>query len=135
MRLVHRRVPSDGEQSDGKQSDGDPSAGSGPSTLLASDIDVARSTLEQGRGLMFRRSVPDDSALLFPFDAPDTRWLHMLFVPFAIDALWLVDDEVQKTKRLAPFVGIGRGRADTVVELPAGAADEVAVGDAIRLVG
>jgi len=72
---------------------------------------------------MFRRSIPDDYALVFPFDAPDIQWLHMLFVPFAIDALWLVDGEVQKTKRLAPFVGLGRGRADTVVELPAGAAD------------
>ncbi|WP_152421899.1 DUF192 domain-containing protein [Halorubrum saccharovorum] len=105
-----------------------------PSTPLASDVDVARSTLEQGRGLMFRRSIPDDYALVFPFDAPDTQWLHMLFVPFAIDALWLVDGEVQKAKRLAPFVGLGRGRADTVVELPAGAADEVAVGDEVRLV-
>ncbi len=95
---------------------------------------MARSTLEQGRGLMFRRSIPDDYALVFPFDGPDTQWLHMLFVPFAIDALWLVDGEVRKAERLAPFVGLGRGRADTVVELPAGAADEVAVGDEVRLV-
>ena len=57
----------------------------------------------------------------------------MLFVPFAIDAVWLVDDEVTRRKRLAPFVGIGRGTADTVIELPAGAADGVAVGDAVVL--
>ena len=101
---------------------------------LASDVDVARSAFAQGRGLMFRRSIPDGYALVFPFDAPDAQWLHMLFVPFAIDALWLVDGEVRKTKRLAPFVGLGRGCADTVVELPAGAADAVAVGDEVRLV-
>jgi uncharacterized membrane protein (UPF0127 family) len=107
---------------------------SGGETALASDVDVARSTLEQARGLMFRRSVPDDYALVFPFDETDAHWLHMLFVPFAIDAVWLVDGEVTAKKRLAPFVGLGRGRADTVVELPAGAADSVAVGDELRLV-
>ncbi|MEZ3163700.1 DUF192 domain-containing protein [Halorubrum sp. RMP-47] len=103
-------------------------------TVLASDVDVARSTLEQARGLMFRRSIPDDYGLVFPFDEPETQWLHMLFVPFAIDAVWLVDGEVTAKKRLAPFVGMGRGRADTVVELPAGAAESVTVGDELRLV-
>jgi len=103
-------------------------------TVLASDVDIARSTLEQARGLMFRRSIPDDYGLVFSFDEPDARWLHMLFVPFAIDAVWLVDGEVREKKRLAPFVGLGRGRADTVVELPAGAGESVAVGDELRLV-
>jgi uncharacterized membrane protein (UPF0127 family) len=118
VRLVHRSS---------RSGDSEP-------VTLAADVDVARSTLEQGRGLMFRAAIPDDYALAFPFDGADTRWLHMLFVPFAIDALWLVDGEVRKRKRLAPFVGLGRGPADTVVELPAGAADEVAVGDEVRLV-
>ncbi|MFW5917394.1 MAG: DUF192 domain-containing protein [Halorubrum sp.] len=118
MRLVHRHDPADDSETH----------------VLAVGVDVARSTLDQGRGLMFRRSIPDGYALVFPFDEADTQWLHMLFVPFAIDALWLVDDEVTAKKRLAPFVGIGRGRADTVIELPAGAADAVEAGDEIRLV-
>ncbi|VTT87179.1 hypothetical protein DM2_3217 [Halorubrum sp. DM2] len=118
VRLVHRPAAS----TDGSE------------TVLASDVDVARSTLEQARGLMFRRSIPDDYALVFPFEAADTQWLHMLFVPFAIDAVWLVDGEVTAKKRLAPFVGLGRGRADTVVELPADVAESVAVGDELRLV-
>ncbi|GAA0546586.1 DUF192 domain-containing protein [Halorubrum ejinorense] len=117
VRLVHR-----------------PAAATDSETVLASDVDVARSTLEQARGLMFRRSIPDDYALVFPFDEVDTQWLHMLFVPFAIDAVWLVDGEVTEKKRLAPFVGLGRGRADTVIELPADAAGSVAVGDELRLV-
>jgi uncharacterized membrane protein (UPF0127 family) len=137
VRLVHRVDRSD--QSEGGEDD-DPSDDAAPSgddpepTVLADDVEVARSTLEQGRGLMFRRSIPDGYALVFPFDGVDTQWLHMLFVPFAIDALWLVDEKVTERKRLAPFVGLGRGRADTVVELPAGAADGVAVGDEVRLV-
>ena len=144
VRLVHRSErPGDGSgaESDSGADDtagadrADDTAGADrESTVLADDVEVARSTLEQGRGLMFRRSAPDGYALVFPFDGADTQWLHMLFVPFAIDALWLVDGEVRKRKRLAPFVGLGRGRADTVVELPAGAADGVAVGDEVRLV-
>ena len=106
----------------------------GDSRTLADDVDVARSTLEQARGLMFRGSIPDGYALVFPFGGAESRWLHMLFVPFSIDALWLVDGEVTATARLAPFVGLARGRADTIVELPAGAADAVVVGDEVRLV-
>ena len=100
---------------------------------LATEVSVAQSRLAQARGLMFRRSIPADYALVFPFDATDVRTLHMLFVPFAIDALWLVDDRVTAVQRLAPFVGIGRGEADTVVELPAGGAADVAVGDEVQL--
>jgi uncharacterized membrane protein (UPF0127 family) len=130
VRLVHRPDPSGGRS---PSDDRDPSDDR-ETRPLADDVDVARSTLEQARGLMFRRSIPDDYALVFPFDAAETRWLHMLFVPFPIDALWLVDGEVTAKKRLAPFVGLDRGRADTIVELPAGAADAVTVGDGVRLV-
>lgn len=100
---------------------------------LASDVDVADSWLARARGLMFRRSISDDYALVFPFEEAETRWIHMLFVPFALDVVWLVDGEVTRVKRLAPFVGLARGGADTVVELPAGAADGVEVGDEVRL--
>ncbi|SEO44817.1 hypothetical protein SAMN04487948_102463 [Halogranum amylolyticum] len=96
--------------------------------VLASDVDVADGFLAQARGLMFRRSVPDDYALAFPFDGPGTRSLHMVLVPFPIDALWVVDGEVVKTKRLAAWTGLGWGTADTVYELPAGTAAGVTVG-------
>lgn len=119
MRLVHRRGPPDDRTE----------------RLLASDVDIARSRLAQARGLMFRRSIPEEYALVFPFDGVEARTLHMLFVPFAIDAVWLVDDEVTATARLSPFVGLARGDADTVVELPAGAADAVAVGDEVVVSG
>ena len=114
MRLVHR----DGE---------------GERTL-AENVETADSMLAQARGLMFRRSVPDDYALAFRFDAADRRSLHMLFVPFPIDALWIVEDEVIRRKRLRPWIGIGWGMADTIVELPAGAADGVEAGDRVELV-
>lgn len=120
VRLVHR-----------------PDRGSTPTDerTLASDVDVARSWVTQARGLMFRRSIPDGYALVFPFEDAGTRWLHMLFVPFAIDAVWLVDGEVTRVRHLPPFVGLARGEADTVVELPTGAADGIEVGDEVAFGG
>ncbi|MGM0591186.1 MAG: DUF192 domain-containing protein [Halobacteriota archaeon] len=100
---------------------------------LASTVETADSMLAQARGLMFRRSVPDDYALVFRFDESARRSLHMLFVPFSIDALWVRDGVVTTKKRLSAWTGIGWGVADTIVELPAGAADGIVEGDEIRL--
>jgi hypothetical protein len=100
---------------------------------LATRVEVADSFLARARGLMFRRAVPEDYALVFEFPRPAARSLHMLFVPFPIDAVWLVDGEVTHTARLDAWTGIGRGRADTVLELPAGAAEGVRVGDRIAI--
>jgi uncharacterized membrane protein (UPF0127 family) len=107
---------------------------SGDTRALATDVDVADTFLSRARGLMFRRSVPDDYAMVFTFDDADERDLHMVFVPFDLDALWLVDDEVREKKRLRAWRGLGAAVADTVVELPAGAADDVEVGDSVRIV-
>lgn len=102
--------------------------------VLASDAAVADSTLTRAVGLMFRRSPPED-ALVFRFEGQATRRLHMLFVPFDIDALWLVEGEVSEVARLHAWTGFGRARADTVIELPAGGADDVAIGDTVELRG
>ncbi|GAA0212258.1 DUF192 domain-containing protein [Halobacterium noricense] len=125
VRVIHRSAAIDPE-------DEEPSAPR--EHVLATDVDVADSFRSQARGLMFRRSVPDDYALVFPFEEADSRSLHMLFVPFAIDALWLVDGEVTKAKRLRPWVGLGWGTADTIIELPAGAAEDVEPGDIVEVV-
>jgi hypothetical protein len=106
----------------------------GGTRTLASRVEVAESKLAQARGLMFRRSVPEDFALVFPFDGVERRSLHMVCVPFPIDAVWLCGEEVGQVKRLGAWTGLGWGRADCVVELPAGAASDVAVGDRIRVV-
>jgi hypothetical protein len=102
--------------------------------VLAREVEVADSPLARARGLMFRRGVPDDYALAFPFDRPGVRGLHMAFVPFPIDAVWTVDGEVTRVSRLRPWIGVGRGTADAVFELPAGAADDVRPGDTVELV-
>lgn len=106
----------------------------GETRTLASRVEVAESVLAQARGLMFRRSVPDDYALVFPFGSVGRRSLHMVFVPFDIDAVWLREEEVEQVARLRAWTGLDWGRADCILELPAGGAADVAVGDRIRLV-
>lgn len=107
--------------------------GDGSERTLATEVEFADGLVSQGLGLMFRRSVPDDYALVFRFGRVSARGLHMVFVPFDIDALWLVDGDVQATKRLRAWRGHGRARADTVLEMPAGGADGVEVGDRVRV--
>lgn len=106
--------------------DGDP-------TVLASEVETADSFLAHLRGLMFRRSIPDDYALAFRFDEVGSRDVHMLFVPFPIDVLWVIDGEVTNTEQLSPWTGLAEADADLLVELPAGAADAVSIGDTVRL--
>ena len=100
---------------------------------IATSVETADSVLTRGLGLMFRRSIPDGYALVFRFDTPRRRSVHMCFVPFAIDVLWLERERVTRVVRLDPWTGFGRGRGDTIVELPAGAADDIGVGDEVRL--
>jgi hypothetical protein len=107
----------------------------GEERTLASEVEAADGLLSKGVGLMFRRSIPDDYALVFSFSKPRKRGLHMVCVPFGIDAVWLVDEEVQQVKRLSAWTGRGRAKADTVIEMPAGTANGVEEGDTVRIEG
>mgnify|MGYP000212270107 CR=1 FL=1 len=113
---------------------------------LATNVELADTSLKQMRGLMFRRSIPDDYALVFEKDAPGfplslvttTRAkmdAHMLFVGMPIDVVWIDDGTVTQVATLSPWTGSGIARADTMIELPAGTADAVEPGDQIRIDG
>lgn len=110
-------------------------ADGGGGRTLATTVEVADSVGAQLKGLMFREALPEDYALLFEFGRPGFRSIHMLFVRVPLDVLWLRDGEVRQRKTLAPWTGVGLARADAVVELPAGAADGVEVGDRVVLEG
>jgi hypothetical protein len=103
--------------------------------VLAGHVEEATSLLARARGLMFRRSFSEGSALVFRFDRPDRRALHMLFVPFDIDAVWLVENEVVRVERLPAWRGLRWATADTILELPAGAAEGVTPGDVVEIRG
>lgn len=97
--------------------------------VLAADVEVARSLPAKMKGLMFRSTVPDEYALVFPFDRPTRRSVHMLFVRTPLDVLWVTDDVVTKRATLSAWTGFDWGRADTIVELAPGAASDVSPGD------
>lgn len=112
--------------------------------VLATDVEVADSLLSTGRGLMFRPEIPEGFALvmevgggsLLPIPrGPSRQVVHMLFVRFPLDVVWIADDEVRKVKRLRPWRGVGVGKADRIVELPAGAAADVDIGDTVVVDG
>ena len=112
----------------------DPGDGEDPQTL-AETVDTADSFLSQARGLMFRSSIPDDYALVFPFSEPSVQDAHMVFVPFDIDAIWVENEEVQHVETMAAWTGRAEARCDTLVELPAGAAEGVRIGDRVWVGG
>lgn len=101
----------------------------GTTRVVAETVERADSWFAKGRGLMFRREIPEEYALVFGFDRVATRRLHMVCVRFPIDAVWLREGVVEHTQRLAPWTGHGAARADTVIEFPAGATAGIEVGD------
>ncbi len=118
MQVVHRPADGSAQSSD---------------RVIARDVDVADSLLAQTRGLMFRTGVPDDYAMVFRFHRAKPRTFHMVFVPFPLDVVWLFDGKVTAVERLRPWIGFGRATADTVIELPAGAAQGVEPGDVVTI--
>ena len=106
--------------------------------VLATTVEVADSALSQARGLMFRSSIPDEYALvmevgggLLLFGGPSRQLVHMLFVRFSIDAVWLVGNEVTRVERMHPWRSVAMAKADRILELPAGTAADVEAGDTV----
>ena len=107
---------------------------------LADDVEVASGLWGKFMGLMGRASLADGAALWLP----DSNGIHMMFMRFPIDAVFLgrpdtggarpvvaVHERLAKWTGIVPFV---RG-AHGVLELPAGsvAPTGTVVGDLIRL--
>lgn len=102
-------------------------------SVLATDVSIAETTLERLKGVMFQETLPPEYGLVFPFERATKRGVHTLFVHMPIDVVWTVDGRVTGVETLHPWIGHGRERADTIVELPAGAAARVSVGDRVVL--
>jgi uncharacterized membrane protein (UPF0127 family) len=73
---------------------------------IARDVEFACSMLRQALGLMFRKNIPDEYALIFVLSKKSRVSLHMLFVNFPIDAIFLDENKtVVKTSKLRSWVG------------------------------
>ncbi len=107
------------------------------SAIIASDVEFARTLLSQTRGLMFRRSIPDDFAMIFEFSKLQKVSLHMLFVPFPIDVLFLDEQcRISSTCTLRPWIGLGYSgrKIRYVIEMPEGSIskNDLKVGDVLE---
>ncbi|MFW5929181.1 MAG: DUF192 domain-containing protein [Halobacteriota archaeon] len=103
--------------------------------VLASDVDVADGLLSRMRGMMFRRPPAEGYALVFEFERERRLGVHMLFVVFPLDVVFLdSDDVVVSVRRLPAWRGFASERACRAVELPAGGADDVEPGDRLVFV-
>ncbi len=104
-------------------------------SIIASNVRIATSFLERGRGLMFTSGLASDEGLLID----PCGSIHMFFMRFALDVLYVDRDNVVirtqrgiKPWRVGPLHTRG---AKYVIELPVGSIDRsgTEVGDQLRL--
>jgi len=99
--------------------------------VVASPLESATNPWTRFRGLMMRRSIAAGSGMLI---RPCSS-IHMMFMRFPIDAVFLDDTGhvTRVSRNVRPWIGFasgGRG-AKAVIELPAGGAGNIEVGDEI----
>ena len=93
--------------------------------VLAQDLEMATSTLARTAGLMFRHALePGRGMWILPCNG-----IHMMFMNFPIDAVFLdTDERVKKVyRRLPPWWGVVWlvWGAHSVLELPPGSTAEI----------
>jgi uncharacterized membrane protein (UPF0127 family) len=92
-------------------------------TEITAEVEHADTLLKQVVGLMFRKSF--DGALIFDMGRLTYDGIHMLFVRFPIDVLFLDDDKriVDVRAGVRPWIGTAfpRARFRYAIELPSGA--------------
>ncbi len=103
------------------------------------DIEIVRDRTRRMRGLMYRRSLPDSSGMLFVFERPEPRsfWMKNTYIPLDICFV----DENRKiitihrnTKPQSERHLSSSGKAQYVVEVAAGFCDRYGIteGDTIQ---
>ncbi len=104
--------------------------------VLADDLQVPRTFIGRGIGLMFRKTLaPGTGMWINPCNG-----IHMMFMNFAIDAVFLdrAHRVVKVHRKLPAWYGVVwiEWGADSVIELPASSTDPVGLqpGDEISIV-
>lgn len=91
--------------------------------VLARDVELADTFWRRFRGLMLRCKFPSGTALLFKFNKPGRHSIHMFFVRFPIDLVYLDSDfrVVELCEGLRPWrMYRPKAMANFLIELPAG---------------
>jgi uncharacterized membrane protein (UPF0127 family) len=73
---------------------------------IAKNVEFAKTKLQQTSGLMFRKSIPQDYSMIFILKKPSSVNMHMLFVFFPIDVIFLDEEKkISGLASLAPWIG------------------------------
>ncbi|MBU4245450.1 DUF192 domain-containing protein [archaeon] len=106
--------------------------------LISNKVVFANTTYQKFRGLMFKNKKEVDYALVFDFNKAlkDSAAIHMFFVFFPIDVVYLRDSKVVDIHRaVKPFTAYlaPKKHADTLIELPQGTIwkSGISIGDEI----
>ncbi|MCK5432547.1 MAG: DUF192 domain-containing protein [Gammaproteobacteria bacterium] len=107
-------------------------------SCLIHEVEYADTPFRQAIGLMFRRKIRDDYALVFRLKKSTTTDVHMLFVPFGIDIVFLdMCNRVVLVDSLDAWSGRVRITPDvkTIIEMNGGVASlkQIKVGDVLGL--
>lgn len=106
------------------------------------DLEVAQTPRQQQLGLMFRKALPDNRGMLFPFSPPRPARFWMKNVPVGLDMVFLYQGQVQGVFEAPPCAaepcptyGPGNLLVDNVIELRIGRAAELGLqaGDAVEI--
>ncbi len=98
----------------------------GDGSIITASAELADTMLKRATGLMFRKSF--SGALVFDMGRLTYDGIHMLFVRFPIDVLFLDGDKkiVDVKANIRPWAGAAfpRSRFRYAIELPAGAIEK-----------
>ncbi len=89
---------------------------------IAKNLEFARTKLSQILGLMFRKYIPSDYSMIFVLKKQSYVNVHMLFMRFPIDVIFLDDEKkVMGLFRLNPWIGYKAMKGiKYVIEMKAG---------------
>jgi|AGTN01.3.fsa_nt_gi Uncharacterized conserved protein len=102
-------------------------------TMLADDVELAKGLFKMSMGLMFRKSIGQNYAMIFDLHHEQYIGIHMLFVPFYIDLIYLDQEKrvIDIKHQLRPWIGIAYPKkpARYAIELKSGTAARLELKD------
>lgn len=106
--------------------------------VIASDVEFAEGIISQSKGLMFRKNITERYALVFILPTPRSVSVHMLFVFFPIDVLFLdTDQKILRVTRLKSWTGLTKSPKNTkyIIEMSAGSIErhELIPGEIVKI--
>ena len=97
---------------------------------IATDVAFACSLFKQVKGLMFSRRIPDSYALVFVMKKAQKVSLHMLFVNYPIDAIFLDEQKrVIQISSMRAWIGMCscKEKVKYIIETSHGKSDKMGI--------